>query len=54
MRDAVAIDHPYRMTGSRMAGTLDDEMAPRNDRYGTAKICVCGAQSGAAMFERVT
>jgi len=40
------------MTGSRMFGTLANEMLRRGARYGVAMMCVGGGQGAAALFER--
>jgi len=40
------------MTGSRMTGTLANEMARRpGSRYGVVTMCVGGGQGAAALFE---
>ena len=49
---SIAIGHPYGMTGSRMVGTLANEMARRKARYGVVTMCVGGGQGAAALFER--
>ena len=49
---SVAIGHPFGMTGSRMVGTLANEMARRNARYGVVTMCVGGGQGAAGLFER--
>ena len=49
---AISIGHPFGMTGSRMTGTLANEMARRRgSRYGVVTMCVGGGQGAAALFE---
>ena len=49
---SIAIGHPFGMTGSRLVGTLANEMARREARYGVVTMCVGGGQGAAALFER--
>jgi acetyl-CoA acyltransferase len=49
---SIAIGHPFGMTGSRLVGTLANEMQRRKARYGIVTMCVGGGQAGAALFER--
>ena len=49
---SISIGHPFGMTGSRMVGTLANEMARRRARYGVVAMCVGGGQGAAALFER--
>jgi len=49
---AIAIGHPFGMTGSRLVGTLMTEMTRRQARYGVVTMCVGGGQGAAALFER--
>ncbi len=49
---SIAIGHPFGMTGSRMVGTLANEMARRNARYGVVTMCIGGGQGAAGLFER--
>ena len=48
---SIAIGHPYGMTGSRMVGTLANEMQRRNARYGVVTMCIGGGQGAAGLFE---
>ena len=48
---SIAIGHPYGMTGSRMVGTLANEMARRKARYGVVTMCIGGGQGAAGLFE---
>jgi acetyl-CoA C-acetyltransferase len=50
---SIAIGHPFGMTGSRLVGTLANEMARRQARYGVVTMCVGGGQGAAALFERM-
>ena len=49
---AISIGHPFGMTGSRLVGTLANEMGRRlGARYGVVTMCVGGGQGAAALFE---
>jgi acetyl-CoA acetyltransferase family protein len=48
---SIAIGHPFGMTGSRMVGTLANEMVRRRARYGVVTMCVGGGQGAAGLFE---
>jgi acetyl-CoA acetyltransferase family protein len=48
---SIAIGHPFGMTGSRLVGTIADEMRRRQARYGVVTMCVGGGQDAAALFE---
>ncbi|HLH20286.1 MAG TPA: thiolase family protein [Bryobacteraceae bacterium] len=51
---SIAIGHPFGMTGSRMVGTLANEMARRpGARYGVVTMCIGGGQGAAGLFEAV-
>jgi acetyl-CoA acetyltransferase family protein len=55
---SISIGHPFGMTGSRMVGTLMNEMARRNQagqktRYGIVTMCIGGGQGAAGLFEAV-
>jgi acetyl-CoA acyltransferase len=49
---SISIGHPFGMTGSRMAGTLANQMSrmPRA-RYGVVTMCIGGGQGAAGLFE---
>jgi acetyl-CoA acetyltransferase family protein len=49
---SIAIGHPFGMTGSRMVGTIANEMARRKARFGVVTMCIGGGQGAAALFER--
>ncbi|HEY7911662.1 MAG TPA: thiolase family protein [Blastocatellia bacterium] len=48
---SIAIGHPFGMTGSRMVGTLANEMLRRKAKYGVVTMCVGGGQGAAGLFE---
>jgi len=51
---SIAIGHPFGMTGSRMTGTLANEMARRPEsRLGVVTMCIGGGQGAAGLFEAV-
>ena len=50
---SISIGHPFGMTGSRMVGTLANEMKRRRARYGVVTMCVGGGQGAAGLFEGV-
>jgi acetyl-CoA acyltransferase len=49
---SIALGHPFGMTGSRLVGTLANEMVRRQVRYGVVTMCVGGGQGAAGLFER--
>jgi acetyl-CoA acyltransferase len=51
---SIFIGHPFGMTGSRMVGTLANQMARGKARYGVVTMCVGGGQGAAALFERAS
>lgn len=48
---SISIGHPFGMTGSRMVGTLANEMLRRRARYGVVTMCIGGGQGAAGLFE---
>jgi acetyl-CoA acyltransferase len=50
---SISIGHPFGMTGSRMVGTLANEMQRRKAKYGVVTMCVGGGQGAAGLFEGV-
>lgn len=51
---SISIGHPFGMTGSRMVGTIANEMARRKARYGVVTMCVGGGQGAAGLFENAS
>lgn len=49
---SISIGHPFGMTGSRLVGTIMNEMQRRRARYGVVTMCVGGGQGAAALFEK--
>jgi acetyl-CoA acyltransferase len=50
---SISIGHPFGMTGSRLVGTIANEMQRRRARLGVVTMCVGGGQGAAALFEAV-
>ena len=50
---SISIGHPFGMTGSRMTGTLANEMARRKAKLGVVTMCIGGGQGAAGLFEGV-
>jgi acetyl-CoA acetyltransferase family protein len=50
---SISIGHPFGMTGSRMVGTLANEMQRRKAKYGVVTMCIGGGQGAAGLFEGV-
>jgi acetyl-CoA acyltransferase len=48
---SISIGHPFGMTGSRMVGTIANEMLRRKARYGVVTMCIGGGQGMAGLFE---
>jgi len=48
---SVSIGHPFGMTGSRMVGTIANEMLRRKAKYGVVTMCIGGGQGAAGLFE---
>jgi len=48
---SIAIGHPFGMTGSRMVGTIANEMLRRRAKYGVVTMCIGGGQGAAGLFE---
>ena len=48
---SIAIGHPFGMTGSRMVGTLANEMLRRRAKLGIVTMCIGGGQGAAGLFE---
>ena len=50
---AIAVGHPYGMTGARITSTLINALADTGGRYGLETMCVGGGQGMAMVLERV-
>jgi acetyl-CoA acetyltransferase family protein len=50
---SISIGHPFGTTGSRLVGTIANEMQRRQARYGVVTMCVGGGQGAAGVFERI-
>jgi acetyl-CoA acyltransferase len=48
---SISIGHPFGMTGSRLVGTLANELLKRKGRYGVVTMCIGGGQGAAGLFE---
>ena len=51
MGGAIAIGHPFGMTGSRMTGSLARQLKRTGARYGIVTMCIGGGQGFASLFE---
>jgi acetyl-CoA acyltransferase len=51
---SISIGHPFGMTGSRMVGSIANEMERRKHHYGVVTMCIGGGQGAAGLFERAT
>lgn len=51
---AIALGHPFGMTGARMVGTLVRSLAWRDEQVGLATLCVSGGQGMALVVERTS
>lgn len=49
---SISIGHPFGMTGSRMVGTIANEMIRRKVQFGVVTMCIGGGQGAAGLFER--
>ena len=50
---AIAVGHPFGMTGARIAGTLLNGLVTRDKTLGLETMCVGGGQGMAMVFERL-
>jgi len=48
---SIAIGHPFGMTGSRMVGTLANQMVEQQAQWGIVTMCIGGGQGAAGLFE---
>ena len=51
---AIALGHPFGMTGARMTTTLINGLRARDASLGLATLCVGGGQGMAVVFERLS
>jgi acetyl-CoA acetyltransferase family protein len=50
---SIAIGHPFGMTGSRLVGTLANQMVRRQAQWGVVTMCIGGGQGAAGLFELI-
>jgi acetyl-CoA C-acetyltransferase len=50
---AIALGHPFGMTGARIMTTLINGLRARNGRYGIESMCVAGGMGQAMLIERL-
>ncbi|MBB6035584.1 acetyl-CoA acetyltransferase [Phytomonospora endophytica] len=50
---AIAVGHPYGMTGARITSTLINALTDTGGRYGLETMCVGGGQGMAMVLERL-
>jgi acetyl-CoA acyltransferase len=48
---SISIGHPFGMTGSRLVGTIANELQRRKAKYGVVTMCIGGGQGMAGLFE---
>jgi acetyl-CoA C-acetyltransferase len=48
---SISIGHPFGMTGSRMVGTIANEMERRKAKLGVVTMCIGGGQGAAGLYE---
>ncbi|MFM8884140.1 MAG: acetyl-CoA C-acyltransferase, partial [Solirubrobacterales bacterium] len=51
---AIALGHPFGMTGVRMMATLINDLETLDGRYGIETMCVAQGQGEAMIIERVS
>ncbi|GAA4264493.1 acetyl-CoA C-acetyltransferase [Frondihabitans peucedani] len=51
---AIAVGHPFGMTGARITGTLLNGLRTRDARFGLETMCVGGGQGMAMVIERLS
>jgi acetyl-CoA C-acetyltransferase len=50
---AIAVGHPYGMTGARITATLLNSLQSRDAQFGLETMCVGGGQGMAMVIERL-
>ncbi len=50
---AIAVGHPFGMTGARITSTLLNGLETTGGRYGLETMCVGGGQGMAMVLERL-
>jgi acetyl-CoA C-acetyltransferase len=50
---AIALGHPYGMTGARIMGTLLNDLETRDETIGVETMCVGGGQGMAMVVQRL-
>ena len=51
---AIAVGHPFGMTGARITGTLLNGLRARDGQFGLETMCVGGGQCMAMVLERLS
>ncbi|WP_406021706.1 acetyl-CoA C-acetyltransferase [Nocardioides sp. NBC_00850] len=51
---AIAVGHPYGMTGARITSTLINSLQWHDKQYGVESMCMAGGMGMAAVFERLS
>jgi acetyl-CoA C-acetyltransferase len=51
---AIALGHPFGMTGARIMGTLLNDLRALDGTYGLETMCVGGGQGMAMVVERMS
>jgi len=51
---AIALGHPFGMTGARIATTLINGLRVRNGQFGLETMCAAGGQGMAMVLERLS
>jgi acetyl-CoA C-acetyltransferase len=50
---AIAVGHPFGMTGARITSTLLNGLQARDGRFGVESMCVGGGMGMAMVIERL-
>ncbi|MDX6361119.1 MAG: acetyl-CoA C-acetyltransferase [Streptomyces sp.] len=51
---AIAVGHPFGMTGARITSTLLNGLRAKDKTIGLEEICVGGGQGMAVLYERLS